>query len=837
MARYFLRRVSIEGFRGVNNKGNPLVLDFDPTKVVSVFGANGSGKSSIFEALEFAINGGVRRLSQLQKAERPEEYYINKFHKGPAYITLDFVADDSSSHVSITVQRTAGGQRKVTGTVPDPEGFLRSIQAETLLINYRTFEDFILDTPLNRGRRFARLLGLEAISTMRANLAALCDNRNLKNDLNVGVLEARLRAAMDARGRAIHTALSQLSDVVKHEFTTDSFNLSQVAESCLRALNNDPVLRPLIAGKNLSSIDYDKCLEVLREADRTGDRTKLAELQARKSRLAIPLDVENLAKKVEHIERMVTERNRLIEKTKGTAYQALYKATQQLLDESGQVDDCPLCERPWEHPSGLDLRGFIQHELANYRDIQDIDARIRTEWRELTRDPSVTKLSREIAEFGPREEQVAAPTLEDIVAAEPTEATLKAFRDMSLALESRRIALLSTIEHEISVLEASIPQSIVASIRAITAAKNLTETLREYVRATKDEATVSKELKIIDKWQAFIKTLATEFAQAEAQLVRSTIALLERDIRQLYRAILPGAPITPKLSRSSDTEQLHLILEQFYGLTDAHAVPLLSESYRNSLGLAVLLAASCRRPYGGRFLVLDDVTSSFDAGHQAFLLDAIYQHVSIPNNPAGLQVIVLSHDGTLKKYFNSAVSQGRAWKHYQLKGTPPSGMVTTQAIPVDQLRQDVMGPLTEGDVDSARKAVRFYLEAALLQIIEQCHVRISIDKVDNLMPREMMDAIKQEIDLHSKANELVLEPAKAKEITDTIIPFLMGNAWAHFWTDSTSSVDPFTVKSVVEHIDRLMDAFKYDCTCQGKQPIRRFYTSLKGTKQPKCKCK
>ena len=48
MPRYFLTRLSIEGFRGVNNENDPLDISFRPDAVNSVFAVNGIGKSSIF---------------------------------------------------------------------------------------------------------------------------------------------------------------------------------------------------------------------------------------------------------------------------------------------------------------------------------------------------------------------------------------------------------------------------------------------------------------------------------------------------------------------------------------------------------------------------------------------------------------------------------------------------------------------------------------------------------------------------------------------------------------------------------------------------------------------
>ena len=80
MPRYFLTRLTVEGFRGINNENDPLDIRFEPDSVNSVFAANGNGKSSIFEALFYAIHGTIPKLDLLQARERPQDYYCNRFH-------------------------------------------------------------------------------------------------------------------------------------------------------------------------------------------------------------------------------------------------------------------------------------------------------------------------------------------------------------------------------------------------------------------------------------------------------------------------------------------------------------------------------------------------------------------------------------------------------------------------------------------------------------------------------------------------------------------------------------------------------------------------------------
>jgi hypothetical protein len=80
MTRFFITKLKVEGFRGINSEADPLNLKFKPDTVNSVFAVNGIGKSSPFDALCYAIHGDIPKLEALQSQEKPQDYYGNRFH-------------------------------------------------------------------------------------------------------------------------------------------------------------------------------------------------------------------------------------------------------------------------------------------------------------------------------------------------------------------------------------------------------------------------------------------------------------------------------------------------------------------------------------------------------------------------------------------------------------------------------------------------------------------------------------------------------------------------------------------------------------------------------------
>lgn len=130
MSRYFLVQMAVEGFRGINNSGDPLTLKFKPDCMNSVYANNGVGKTSLFEALQFVIHGEIPRLTALQGAEQGDSYVLNRFHPDKkATIELKLRPDDGSADVTVLVTRDANGARTVTSPSghANPEHLLRAL--------------------------------------------------------------------------------------------------------------------------------------------------------------------------------------------------------------------------------------------------------------------------------------------------------------------------------------------------------------------------------------------------------------------------------------------------------------------------------------------------------------------------------------------------------------------------------------------------------------------------------------------------------------------------------------------------------------------------------------
>ena len=112
---WLLEQISIEGFRGINNVGASLELTLHPDKVNSVFVPNGGGKSSIFEAVTYALTGAIPKLDALPAAKHSASYYLNRFHPGNlGTVSLTLRPAAGGASLTVTVTRDQIGARSVT---------------------------------------------------------------------------------------------------------------------------------------------------------------------------------------------------------------------------------------------------------------------------------------------------------------------------------------------------------------------------------------------------------------------------------------------------------------------------------------------------------------------------------------------------------------------------------------------------------------------------------------------------------------------------------------------------------------------------------------------------
>jgi len=176
-----LKEVKITGFRGFNKECS-INLDAD---VVLIYGLNGTGKSSLTEALEWLFFGDIsrRKLSPCRSEYQYEEYLRNLFYKGPDNPFVEVKGEFNEKTVKIKKELITekqakyyidGGEVENLSQLPlNMESYSRPMLAQTEIAALVNTEQ------KDRWEQLSYILGQEDLSRLRQYLIEL---RNAKKD-------------------------------------------------------------------------------------------------------------------------------------------------------------------------------------------------------------------------------------------------------------------------------------------------------------------------------------------------------------------------------------------------------------------------------------------------------------------------------------------------------------------------------------------------------------------------------------------------------------------------------------------------------------------------------
>jgi len=383
-------------------------------------------------------------------------------------------------------------------------------------------------------------------------------------------------------------------------------------------------------------------------------------------------------------------------------------------------------------------------------------------------------------------------------------------------------------EKEKSDLEKKLPPSLVSLTEQVNQAAQFQQHVIDYKENVSKAKVVHDQVELRKRWQQFVVKAADQYAKAEAELSKAKLNQIETEYTEMFAYIMNADDVVPSLQRNDTSENLFVELSDFHGQHDLSAKALLSESFKNALAISVYLSAALKHTAASQFLVLDDITSSFDAWHQLRLVDYIIRKLQYSANPNGLQFIILTHDEMLKSFLEHLSSDGKI-RHYVLSGAPPSNLIL-RGESAAKIRSNAEVPLLAGQADVGEKWVRPYLECILMEIIRKVKIYVPLEfavKAQNRMVGNCIDAIKKAVDTQIALGNIILSQQQFQDIQSTHLVALLSNWVSHYETAGSGGGGSASVLlGVLDSVDQLADCFKYDYTDTRGVVTRRYYKSL-----------
>jgi hypothetical protein len=166
---------------------------------------------------------------------------------------------------------------------------------------------------------------------------------------------------------------------------------------------------------------------------------------------------------------------------------------------------------------------------------------------------------------------------------------------------------------------------------------NLIERLRELRETFYRYDICSKTVLLFETQIRSLSTIFDQFVAVQNSALQAVLDAISDDVGALYSALHPAETVDRVRLRMVGDEGVEFEYS-FHGVPTHPPMKYLSESHLNSLGVVLFLASAKLFNSRSKFLILDDIVTSFDVNHRRRLLRLLRARF------ADWQIIFLTHE-------------------------------------------------------------------------------------------------------------------------------------------------------------------------------------------------
>jgi energy-coupling factor transporter ATP-binding protein EcfA2 len=556
-----VQRLVMQAFRGVPGE---MTVDFGKGDSIVVYGDNGTGKSTIADALEWYFTGAIELLS----------------HEGRQH-AVRYVGGENNGVTSVEVLTNGALGGKVVFPDERSAETFHAIRRETFLLRGRTLADFINKTKTEKWKALVEILGLDAIEDLREDL------QRARNELR------KESKAAEAELRTYRQALASGSDEVTHD--TVLGNLQQIC--------------------GLLGVEPPRSL------DQVVDPSWLTAAVGASATVSEPSDQESLLAEIKTLSTPALDRrvldawNDLVssERARLLPRASLVREAKRLF-ETGSMDKgrCPLCGQKVDDKTlAKKLENALVEVMEASRDLE----RVRDPVAQHADDVEEACHQRLSIHGRARALALELPPPPDIPYAD-----LRRSVDALAAVEIDALTIALSDLRKWDRAAAALPRKAAPAAPStrdtqLVMLAALCQQVNAWQVAEKRAARTRRALdlaeRVFDAYQGKQKADLTELLKR-----------ISRRVAEIYSALHSGEDLDAVSVEPWTAKGIELAIE-FYGSHQRPPHGVLSESHLNSLAIALFLAMAESFNERIGFLLLDDVINSFDVEHRGRLAELL----------------------------------------------------------------------------------------------------------------------------------------------------------------------------------------------------------------------
>lgn len=743
-----IKSISITGIRGIKDS---ISLPLNE-KSVLLYGDNGTGKSSISDAIEWFYTDKVSHLagSEIDLKDALRNSYQKDSNIASIAISYNRNIIDATKNL---FSKRGKLTSELSNSSNDFQKYYSDSQSENLLLRYQFLRDFIDQTKGDKLKYLSDIIGYAEVTKTKDVLRKSFNA--IKSEIKTQNFEAQINNEKQTLIAKIGAAVSQENNLFE---------------------KINEIIEPLKTGITVSSIeDIDKVLNHIKKPANTKQITELQFLENTNKALS------TLKSEISFIDgeyqKYFSEFNKIAEDVQSimqTFLAELLKSGETVISKKyHKEDNCPLC---LQEKNLEELKTDIQRRLKEVEESSK---------KKFAFDAAKKSVSNIITERLKRLELVSHYAL---LNEQENESIKNAISNLSTKLTeyqktaNEKVTSGNKLPTNDTLLltedDFKIQEQINSRFEAIqTAIKNDKSTeLYANISAAKDAflkiKRFEKDKSKLEHQKNSLELIYNEFVKRQKEGLESFINTFSSYINDFYQYMNPDEQFHEiRIVTIGEEDELNGITIE-YKYNDEWVSPpqkYFSESHLNCFGISFFLASVIAFNKENKFIVLDDVISSFDSTHRKRFADLLFEKFS------DYQFILLTHEVEWFSYVQQ-VAKKKGWIIGEIKWTEAKG-THIEEKPSD-LKEFIERELANSSVETLGNPIRKYLESKLKDICLNLDVKVSfrLNEVnEKRMPDELLNELKSRI--KDKGGQDIKE--KVPVIERVANSSLLGNLLSH----------------------------------------------------------